>query len=201
MNFLDREAFFRLGFRELMAALEPFRTTDPALLDPADRGTFHDWLLLVERFPQRLVAACQELTEDELSRCLELADTFFEGAEKYGSPRPEDKELYGGHRRADMLYRRFTLSANLMRRLSLRPGFPYLDPVELMRDYLAELPMSLDEAQQKVRHKEELDRSEIGTLHEVAWLMIPLKLVDQLFPESAELDEYLAWKELWPDLR
>jgi hypothetical protein len=200
VNFLDREAFFRLGFRDLVAALEPFRTTDLALLDPADRGTFHDWLLLVERFPERLVAACHELAEDELSRCLDLVDIIFRGAEMYGNPPVEVQDFFSGHRREETLYRRFNLSANLMRKLKPRPGFPYLDPMELMCDYLAALPVSLDEAKLKVRRKEDLDRSEIFALHDVAWLMIPLKLVDHLFPESAELDEYNAWKELWPEL-
>jgi hypothetical protein len=185
----DRDALFLLGFPELLDRLDALRITEIELVDPAHRGDSHDWLLLVERFPERLVKACHELTEDELRHSFELADSIFRGA-----------EIYGGHPRNKMLYARFNLSAMLLRRMPPRPGFPYLDPAGLLRDYLAALSITLAEAKQMQPHWETLGNSEILRLREPKWLMIPLKMVDHLFAESADLDEYRKWKELWPDL-
>ncbi|MBP2325482.1 hypothetical protein JOF56_005867 [Kibdelosporangium banguiense] len=189
MSFPDREALFRLGFRELVDRLDALRITDLALVDPAERGDHYDWLLLVERFPERLVKACHELTEDELRHSFELADSIFHGA-----------ETYGGRPREDILHARFNLSAVLLRTIPARPGLAYLDPAGLLRDYLAALPMTLAEAQQMELRRDTLDTAEFLRLREPKLLMMPLKLVDHLFEESADLDEYRKWKELWPDL-
>lgn len=170
-----------LDFRQLVAYVESTRL--------ADTGEFFDWRVLLEHFMEGLVAHCEELTEPELRNCVELAETLFSGAERYGD-----------HNRSTQVHWRFELSASLLERLGPRPGVRFLDPVVLLRDYLVELPMSLAEARQKASHWRTLDVSEIWKLRECAWQLNPLKRVDHLFPESADLSEYRKWKELQPEL-
>nr|WP_042181156.1 hypothetical protein [Kibdelosporangium sp. MJ126-NF4]CEL14848.1 hypothetical protein [Kibdelosporangium sp. MJ126-NF4]CTQ96521.1 hypothetical protein [Kibdelosporangium sp. MJ126-NF4] len=185
----DRQTIVRLDFRQLVGYLDDMRIAEFERLGPLERGGHYDWLVLVERYPEKFVAACDELTDDELRHSAELADSVFRAA-----------ETYGGQPARSMRYARFNLSASLMRELSPRPGFPFLDPDELLRDYLAALPVTLAEAKEGAWRVRTLDKVEILKLRDPKWLMIPLKMVDHLFRDSPELDEYRKWKGIWADL-
>jgi hypothetical protein len=126
-----------------------------------------------------------------MAACDHLADKLYSQAERFGRLNHEG-----------LVISRFHLSASLLTQVPPNEDFRLLSPAALVRDFLAEVPLSVRAATDLAPGwAASLNVAEIRALSAPKSLLVPLMRVDDLFPQSADLEVYQEWKELGPVCR